>query len=631
MDAKLLRQGGVSMAAEEKRFDELSDDHYDDHVDEEIRKCFSPENPKCFFVFAGAGSGKTRSLINTLTYIEEKMGKQLSETSRKVAVITYTNAAVDEISRRMHYSSFIAVSTIHSFLWDLIKNFQSDIREWVSKDLKVKIKDIEDKLSKSRTAKSTEKKEEEIKHKQERLVKLSTVKSFLYNPNGDNSGYNSLNHDEVIKMGCEFIENEITMQKILVSQYPIVLVDESQDTKKELVDALNAVINNNKGEFIVGMFGDTMQRIYLDGKENLSDSISDEWVKPVKVMNHRSAVRIVQLANSIRSSVDGQQQKPRSDAMDGVVRLFIVDSSADKDATEKKVAECMAQATGDYEWKEESKYKSLILEHHMAANRFGFLDLFAPLNDSKCFDTSLRNGTISELTFLSNVISPLVKAYKKGNDFEISSIVRQNSPLLEKSILATQANQVVALQEVEKAVNSLMSLWKGNKIPTCIEILESVHNTGLFKLDTRVDEILSKPADDDSKKISALREALSVPFDTLERYSDYVTDKTRFATHQGVKGLEFPRVMVVMDDAEAKGFLFSYEKLFGAKPKSDIDIKNENEGKDNSISRTARLFYVTCTRARESLAIVAYTSDVAAVKSTALSQGWFLNEEIITF
>ena len=62
-----------------------------------------------------------------------------------------------------------------------------------------------------------------------------------------------------------------------------------------------------------------------------------------------------------------------------------------------------------------------------------------------------------------------------------------------------------------------------------------------------------KPADDESKKISALREALSVPFDTLERYSDYVTDNTRFATHQGVKGLEFSRVMVVMDDAEAKG------------------------------------------------------------------------------
>ncbi len=617
------------MDAEEKTFEELDDDHYDDHVDEEIRKCLCPENPKCFFVFAGAGSGKTRSLINTLTYIEERMGKWLSENGKKVAVITYTNAAVDEISRRMQYCSIFAVSTIHSFLWDLIKNFQSDIREWVSNDLKAKIENLEEKLTKARTAKSIEQNQKEIKNKQERLAKLSTVKRFLYNPNGDNSGYDSLNHDEVVKMGCEFIENENTMQKILTSQYPIVLVDESQDTKKELVDALKAVIKNNKGEFIVGMFGDTMQRIYLDGKENLSDCISDEWVKPIKVMNHRSAARIVQLANSIRSSVDGQHQKSRSDAADGIVRLFIVDSSADKDTTEKKVAECMAQETGDYEWNDDSKYKSLILEHHMAANRFGFLDLFAPLNASKCFDTSLRNGTISELTFLSNIISPLVKAYKEGNDFEISSIIRQNSPLLEKNILATQSDQVVALQEVEKAVDSLMSLWKGNKIPTCIEILESVHNTGLFKLDARVDEILSKPADNESKKVSALREALSVSFESLERYSDYVNDKTRFATHQGVKGLEFPRVMVIMDDAEAKGFLFSYEKLFCAKPKSDTDIKNENEGKDNTISRTARLFYVACTRARKSLAIVAYTSDVSAVKNTALSQGWFLDEEII--
>lgn len=86
-----------------------------------------------------------------------------------------------------------------------------------------------------------------------------------------------------------------------------------------------------------------------------------------------------------------------------------------------------------------------------------------------------------------------------------------------------------------------------------------------------------------------------------------------------------------MDDSEAKGFLFSYEKLFGAKPRSDTDIKNEQEGRDNSISRTARLFYVTCTRARESLAIVAYTGDVKAVKDTALSHGWFRVEEISTF
>lgn len=619
------------MVIDETSIEALDDDHYDDHVEEEIRSCFSRENPKCFFVSAGAGSGKTRSLINTMTYIEEKMGKWFRENGKKVAVITYTNAAVDEISRRMQYNSIFAVSTIHSFLWELIRNHQSDIREWLEKSLRSNIKDLEEKLAKSRTANSAKQKEEEIKRKRKRLEKVLTVKRFSYNPDGDNPGYDSLGHEEVVKMGCEFIENENTMQRILISQYPIILVDECQDTKKELVDALNLVIKNNKDKLIVGLFGDTMQRIYLDGKENLSDSISDEWVKPIKEMNHRSAVRIVQLANSIRSTVDGQKQKHRSDADKGAVRLFVVNSSANKEDTERKVAERMAHETGDLEWNDNSKYKSLILEHHMAAIRFGFLDLFAPLNSSKCFDTSLRNGTISELTFLSNVISPLVKAYKAGNDFEVSSIVRQYSPLLDKSNLAVQGDQITALHEVEQAVDLLMTLWEEDKNPTCLEILDLVHKTGLFKLDTRVEEILNKPTEDEPKKVSALREALSVSFDTLERYSEYVSDKTRYATHQGVKGLEFPRVMVIMDDAEAKGFLFSYEKLFGAKPRSDTDIKNEQEGKDNSISRTARLFYVTCTRARESLAIVAYTSDIDAVKDTALSQGWFLAEEIITF
>ena len=104
-----------------EEYSEIDDDHFDDHVEKEIQNCFSLENPKNFFVFAGAGSGKTRSLVNTMSYIEEKMGKWFRDSGKKIAVITYTNAAVDEISRRMQYNSIFAVSTIHSFLWELIK------------------------------------------------------------------------------------------------------------------------------------------------------------------------------------------------------------------------------------------------------------------------------------------------------------------------------------------------------------------------------------------------------------------------------------------------------------------------------------------------------------------------------
>mgnify|MGYP000455927675 FL=1 len=153
-----------------------------------------------------------------------------------------------------------------------------------------------------------------IESYKKRLEKIDSVRKFSYNPNGENSGYDSLDHADVIKMGSEFIKCKATMQQILISKFPILLIDESQDTKKELVDALLDVYAKNKDKIIIGMFGDTMQKIYLDGKENLEDSIPDSWIKPVKVMNHRSARRIVQLANSIRRCVDDKEQRERTDA-----------------------------------------------------------------------------------------------------------------------------------------------------------------------------------------------------------------------------------------------------------------------------------------------------------------------------
>ena len=46
------------------------DNCLDDKVDEELLACLNLQNPKSFFLFAGAGSGKTRSLVKVL---EQKM------------------------------------------------------------------------------------------------------------------------------------------------------------------------------------------------------------------------------------------------------------------------------------------------------------------------------------------------------------------------------------------------------------------------------------------------------------------------------------------------------------------------------------------------------------------------------
>lgn len=609
--------------------DHYIDDYVDDHVDREIESCFSASSPNNFFVFAGAGSGKTRSLINTLNFLDKEQGEKLLMKGKQIAVITYTNAACDEISRRLQYKSIFSVSTIHSFLWELIKNYQVDIKTWIMESVQKEIEELKQKQTKTSRGKAGEKRAETIKKKTERLAKIRSIQKFSYNPNGDNVGYDSLSHSEVIKMSTEFIATEPTMQDILTSKYPILLIDESQDTKKELIDALLIVCEKYGEKFIVGMFGDTMQKIYNDGKDNLAKCIPDNWVKPVKIMNHRSAKRIVTLANSIRSSVDDQKQQARSDAEEGIVRLFITSKSNNKEYVEKRVAEMMVQDTGDIGWNDEEDYKSLILEHHMAASRFGFSELYMPLSNSKKFDTSLREGSIPELSILSKIVFPLLVAYQSGNDFEVAKIIRKNSPLLNKEVFITGLNnQVELLRKAEEAVELLMKLWNDGKVPTCLEVLKSIRDTGLFKVGNRVDEVLADYSQDENEKITALRTALSAPFYELERYALYVSDNTRFATHQGVKGLEFPRVMVILDDAQARGFLFSYEKLFGVKAQSDTDEKNAHDGKDTSITRTARLFYVACTRAKKSLAIVAYTENEEMVRDTALANGWFLENEI---
>ncbi|CAM5652667.1 ATP-dependent DNA helicase Rep [Mycolicibacterium aubagnense] len=605
-------------------------DKLDAHVDEEIKKCLDLDNPKSFFLFAGAGSGKTSSLVTALKHIQKTMRRRLQLRGKRVAVITYTTAARDEIIRRTEFDPMIAVSTIHSFAWSMINGFNDDIREWLRVKLKTDILDLETKEAKGRRGtKASAERLADIASKHRRLERLDTIKRFVYSPDTDNRGRDALNHAEVLQLASTFMQSKPALGQILRDGYPIIFVDESQDTNRHIVEALFAFQDMHREHVVLGLFGDMMQRIYGDGQPGLGENLPSDWSTPVKKLNFRCPRRVVELLNKIRESTDKQVQIPRSTAVEGHVRIFVFPSEGkDKAESERAVSHCMAELTGDFEWTNEDAVKTLILEHRMAALRMGFDDLLGALYPVSQFRTALLDGSLPLVNFFSNLILPLWD--RKDDKFAVARIIRQISPLASADALKQAMDESAQLAKAQAAVDALTGLLDTDAAVTFREVAQNIAASDLFALPDHIKVALAwagRGSDDDdgtdpefpeerSDRDKGISDFLDVHFRQIRSYAQYVGRKARFDTHQGVKGLEFPRVMVVMDDREARGFLFKYDKLFSG------------SAEDATIASTRRLFYVTCSRAERSLALVAYADDPMSVKKFLLGNGWFKPDEI---
>lgn len=606
----------------------------DAQVDETLTKCILSTPRKSFFLFAGAGSGKTHSLVHLLKKIRDSIGKNLLLRGKNVAVITYTNAAMDEIINRLDYSPIFHVSTIHSFVWDVIKYYQTDIKKlycgYIVKDMEALSKKLDE--TKSKTTKTYLSNVEKLKYQKERLVKAQTIEKFVYNPNGSNPEYNALKHAEVIKISAQMIIENKMLQQIIAQQYPILLIDESQDTKKELVDAFFEIQKNFANIFTLGLLGDQKQRIYADGKENIESIIPAGWEKPVKSMNYRSAKRIIQLANTIGKDIDiHAEQRSREGADDGFVRLFVVQQrdGINKDEVEQIVMNTMSEYTQDEKWKgEDADVKILTLEHMMAARRLGFDSFFASFSKVSKYQMTFLQGSVSEIDFFTKEVLPIAKSIKEDGRIALE-ILKKYSPLLSRQNAEKPYELYLRCREEAKKIAEIVN---GNS--TIRTVVDEIIKSQLLIVPDVVRQAYSlKPSDIEDtieEELRAWVEVMDLPIDMVHKYDNYVNHRSRFDTHQGVKGLEFDRVMVIIDDSESKGFLFSYDKLFGVKDLSDRDKQNLSEGKETSIERTKRLLYVTCTRAKNSLAVVMYTNNPERVKTEAVSKKWFTENEIVT-
>jgi DNA helicase-2/ATP-dependent DNA helicase PcrA len=631
-------------------------------VVEEICGYLTEQPSRSFFLFAGAGSGKTRTLVEVLRRLTGvtphkaggKVARSLRLAGRSIRVVTYTKNAVAVINGRLGDNDLVKVSTIHSFCWELIEGFNSDIREAL-------IAVAQAKLERDRAAAAAKPKGISDKDRvdfaeiEADIEAYRQTSSFRYHPDKNLYGAGAIQHAHVLNATAWILLNRPTLRRILQDRHPVVLIDESQDTMKSMLNALMILAEPRGAGLTLGLLGDHRQRIFSDGYEDLPTLVPEGWAKPELQMNHRSQRRIVDLINRVWEAklegrtqpANGVVQRPRTEKDRGTVRIFVGSTSLtgdDKAKLESWCAEQMADATQVEDWRD-GNYQLLALEHKLVATRGSFLNVYqamelldpnaaAPVGSGENKGPSAARLLLDELAGLARCVRP---------DGSIDESAATDLLRHYGSLDGLPVDVQLRNTRIQEMHASILEFAKGVSNPdsTVREVLSPILAARLFDVDSRLGDAFADksppppapiPRKEKETTEARIRRgwcALFVaPWRELERYRRYLAGESELATHRIVKGSEFHHVMVVMDDKQAGTHQISYDKLFGAKSLSDTDLKHAENGKETTIDRSLRLLYVTCSRAKESLALVLWSEAPHEALKRIRDSGWFEAHEV---
>ena len=313
---------------------------------------FTPEQLKNHFkIYAGPGAGKTHFLVENVKNIVTQNPVIVESRSRKVLCVTYTNAAVDEIKKRLDkFTDCVDVCTIHGFIIEhIIQPFQQDLISLMESDFGISVRakgkitsqieglgilhgidknEIYEYVKKSNPSEFSsdvfnysKKAMGEIQTDnnsfvdsvikgEARQVKLKApskiaerhivpLKQYIW------SVVRKLTHDEVLYFGYRILETNPTALYAIRVKFPFIFVDEFQDTNPIQTLLIKLI---GQRSTIVGVIGDIAQSIYSfqGARPTDFDAFSIEGQRPIKEYvingNRRSTANIVNLCNFLRQS-----------------------------------------------------------------------------------------------------------------------------------------------------------------------------------------------------------------------------------------------------------------------------------------------------------------------------------------
>ena len=547
-----------------------------------------------FKVEAGAGAGKTSSLIGALQSILADRPRYLPRPHQRIACVTYTNVARDEIISRTDRSPYVFAETIHGFLWQLLSPFRKHLLRHIV-ELDIMLSKMEGHTS---------------------LDGYTVEYSTGFQKVDHDSRRVQLGHNDLPVLARAFFALP-KFRALAADRFPIVFVDEYQDTPAGLAEAMLGTPGDEataRGP-LCGFFGDHWQQIY----DNACGALEDARPTPIfRRRNRRSQRAVVNLLNTMRPELT---QTTASGVGEGTVAVYHTNEWAGTrlthhrkgqlgwdaaHATRKWVLDDVRDrlwstgASGHYAQAraEEPSTKILMLTHETIAGELGYQKLHGAFRRN---DSYVRKEDHAMAFFMDTLEPALLHHRNKRYGAMFDALDPRGRPPINSS-----ADKQEWMAFLTKLGEARKTGTVGDVLDLC---LEQQLFDGLGKVRERHRKAVSPSgtdpqavSDDKAEARAAARskeyqQLRQVPYAELLALNEHLGGGTPFATQHGVKGLEFNRVLAVVSKGHSR---FQIPEMLANFSRRDELTDKELE----AFIRARNLFYVACSRAREHLAIL---------------------------
>ena len=589
-------------------------------------------------VLAGAGSGKTRVIINKIAHLIGKCGYL----PKQIAAVTFTNKAAREMKERVAHSigkessKGLIVSTFHTLGFDIIKReykhlgFKANMTLFDEHDQMALLKELTADLL------------QEDKELLRTLInRISNWKNDLCSPqqamtlardkqeqtfahcydryNKQLRSYNALDFDDLIMLPTLLFKQNAEVRSKWQEKIRYLLVDEYQDTNTSQYELIKLLVGDRARFTVVG---DDDQSIYSwrGARPQNMVRLRDDFpaLQVIKLeQNYRSSQRILHCANILIDNNDHVFDKKLFSNLGEGEKLQIIEAKNEEHEAERVVGELIAHRFiakthyRDYAILYRGNHQSRLLEKILMQNRIpykisggtsffsraeikdmmAYLRLVVNQDDDAAFlrivNTPKREIGTATLEKLGSLAQEKhVSLFEAIFDFElIQRVTPKAYDALQKfARWIVELNDEIQRSEPERALRSMLAslhyeeyLYEYATSPKAAE-MQSKNVATLFDW---VADMLKGDEFNEPMNLNQIVTRLTLR-DMLERGEEEDdSDQVQLMTLHASKGLEFPHV-----------FLIGMEE--GILPhQTSIDEDNVEEER--------RLAYVGITRAQQNL------------------------------